>query len=110
VWQHSSHSQLESLQASDGEPWAAPGGVPWLVLELARSQLRSLLEEVSQASSASGVEVAEAWLALEEPDDADAERLSQILMSDSPSPSPTPSPRRRQRTSSSSESDPLRPS
>lgn len=105
MWQHSSRSQLESLQASDGERWAAPGDVPWLVLELARSQLRSLLEEGFQASS--GSEEEEALLqALADPDVAGVERPLPTLTSDSLSPSPTPSARKPRKTSSSSESGP----
>jgi len=56
LWPHSLPSHLASLPASDGAPWAAPGVVPWLVLELARSQLKSLLVEASPAFSASVVE------------------------------------------------------
>jgi len=51
LWPHSYNSQDKSLVAWEGERWAGPAVVPSLVLELALSQLRSLLAEVSPASS-----------------------------------------------------------
>jgi len=56
LWQHYSHSQLESLPASVEERLAELAAAPWLVQELARSQLRSLLGVASQVSSALEVE------------------------------------------------------
>lgn len=56
MWPHSYNSHVKSLLAWDGELWAAPDVVPSLVLELARSQLRSLLAEAYQASLVSEVE------------------------------------------------------
>jgi len=52
LWQLSLLSQHESLPPLDGELLVAPDGVRSLVEALARSQLRSLLAEGSQASSA----------------------------------------------------------
>lgn len=105
MWQHSSPSQLESLLASDGERWAAPGDVPWLVLELARSQLRNLLEAAFQGSLVSEEEAEEWVLASEDPDVVAAARPSPTPMLDSLSPSPTPSVKKLRKTSSSSELD-----
>ncbi len=53
---HSSNLQDKCLLAWEGELWAGPGVVPSLVLELALSQLRSLLAAVYQDSSASAAE------------------------------------------------------
>jgi len=104
VWPHSYSSQEQSSLASDGEHWAGPAVVPSLVLELARSLLKNLLEEAFQDSSE--------WEAVEEEAPASWEvhvedgvgRLSQTQTSVSPSQLPTPSPRKQLRTSSSSES------
>jgi len=51
LWQLSLLSQHESLPPSGGELLEAPDDVRLLVEALARSQLRSLLEEASRASS-----------------------------------------------------------
>lgn len=58
MWPLSSSSQDRSSPLSDAASLAELGVGPWLVQELALSQLRSLQEEVSQASSASAVAVA----------------------------------------------------
>jgi len=51
VWQHYSNSRDKSSRNWEGELWADPDVEPSLVLELALSQLRNLLAEVSQVSS-----------------------------------------------------------
>jgi len=72
-WPHSFNSQDQSWLAWDGEHWAAPGVVPSLVLELALSQLRSLLAEASRVSSVWAAEAvaAEADSELRHEDDAE---------------------------------------
>lgn len=59
MWQPLSHLQRESWRPSDGVLLEARDGVPSLVAELALLQLRSLLAEGSQVSSASAVVVEE---------------------------------------------------
>jgi len=100
LWQHSSHSpEQPSLQLL-----AELDAVPSLVLELARSQLRSLQEGVSRDSLVLE-EVGEPPVAFDVVVDGKPLR---IPISALPSPSPTPSQRKLPRTSSSSESDQAR--
>ena len=62
LWQPSYSLPDQSLLAWDGAWLAVPGVVPSLVLELARSQLKSLLGVASPGSS--GLEEEEAQLEL----------------------------------------------
>lgn len=72
LWEHSYNSPGRSSLSWEGERWAEPAAVPSLVLELALSQLRSLLEAASQDSLASEEEEAPRELASElYPDDVE---------------------------------------
>lgn len=72
MWPHSYNSPDRSYRNWEGERWVDPGAEPLLVLELALSQLRNLLGEVSQVS----LELAVVGEALPEwPPEDDAERL-----------------------------------
>jgi len=74
VWEHSYNSLDKSSRNWEGEPWAVPGVVPSLVLELALSQLRSLLGEGSPDSLASAEAVEQVALAAELYPDGEEER------------------------------------
>lgn len=74
MWQLSLLSQHESSLPLDGEPSEEPADVRSLVEALARWQLRSLLAEGSQASSALAVVAAAAVEYSEDPDADDAAR------------------------------------
>lgn len=106
MWEHSSPSRDKSSDALASVFSADPDAAPLLVQQLAASQLRSLREGVSQASSALAA-AAEAEELPEVVVVADG-RPSRIPTSELPLPSPTQSPRRQLKTSSSNESDLVR--
>jgi len=94
---------FNSPDKSSERSLAVPGGVPWLVEQLALWVLKLSPEEDFQDSSEVIEEVTAQSLAA----DAGA-RPSPIATSDLPSPSPAPSPRRPRNTSSSCESGQVR--
>jgi len=75
LWPHSSNSHLEYSQGWEGAQWAGPDVVPSLVALAALLQLRSLLAEVSQDSSASARVVDAEEYSAAALHDVDVERL-----------------------------------